>query len=497
MRSATAARGCRLWQASPPMRSARLPLWLAARRDWRWREPETAACSRCLHASIPRTKDGGGVGAGPFIQARVDLDPPPGITIDERIVYASEPLPMPTKLAQMLHQPAVIAVHSAEAARHLRAQCETSHIDLSQLALAAIGPRVAEAADEGWRAVRSAAVPSEAALLALGGEMCKEYGAPGAVHPKARETMADPIQPETSSPPLAAPAPAPRRKRRWPMLLALLAFGLGVAGTVWLASRGYLEDLGLVERAPAPAAVRSSVSPGFGAAATNRENPAEREVVGDVEARLAMLEDRLSRIDLQANAASGNAARAEGLLIAFAARRMVDRGERLGFLADQLRLRFANAQPRAVSTVIAFAREPVTADQLAARLEALSPELTMTAPDTGFLDRALSDISNLFTVRREPSEVIGPQAAIERARLMLRTGRIDEAVAQVQRLPGAEVADKWIADARRYAQVQNALDLIETAAMLEPDRLQDSGGNRVEQPSPLARPTAQPGPRLE
>jgi hypothetical protein len=28
--------------------------------------------------------------------------------------------------------------------------------------------------------------------------------------------------------------------------------------------------------------------------------------------------------------------------------------------------------------------------------------------------------------------------------------------------------------------------------MLEPNRLQDSGGNRIEQPSPLATPTAAP-----
>src|SRR3546814_9831855 len=37
--------------------------------------------------------------------------------------------------------------------------------------------------------------------------------------------------------------------------------------------------------------------------------------------RVSELEDRISRINVQAQAASGNAARAEGLLIAFAARR--------------------------------------------------------------------------------------------------------------------------------------------------------------------------------
>jgi hypothetical protein len=176
---------------------------------------------------------------------------------------------------------------------------------------------------------------------------------------------------------------------------------------------------------------------------------------------------------------------------------MIDRGEPLRFLADQLRLRFSNAQPRAVNTIITFSRNPVTADQLAARLEALTPDLTGKAPDTSLMDRALNDISNLFTVRREPSEVISPKAAVERARVMLRGGRVEEAIAQVKRLPGAGAADKWIADAQRYADVQDALDLIETAAMLEPSRLQDANGQTVSEPSALARPPAKPDARPE
>lgn len=283
----------------------------------------------------------------------------------------------------------------------------------------------------------------------------------------------------------------PRRSARGQLLVALVAFLLGGALVGWLAWQGMLERI-------TPASERAALAEQPGTAdgeASETDTDQETrplEAVGNVEARLAMLEDRLSRLDLQANAASGNAARAESLLIAFAARRMIDRGEPLRYLADQIQLRFANAQPRAVRTIIAFAREPVTVDQLAARLEALAPTLTGTSPDTSYLDRVLGDLSNLFTIRREPSEVIGPEAGIERARVMLRAGRMEEAVAQVERLPGAEAAEKWIADTRRYAEVQHALDLLETAAMLEPTRLQDSEGNKVEQPSPIATPTATP-----
>jgi len=302
------------------------------------------------------------------------------------------------------------------------------------------------------------------------------------------------MEERTETPGIPAPATLttqPRRSARGQVLVALLAFLLGAALVGWLAWQGKFnglyadhESAALADTVP-PKQTRDEDS------ATDDES-GEMRAVGNIEARLAMLENRLSRLDVQANAASGNAARAESLLIAFAARRMIDRGEPLRYLADQIQLRFANAQPRAVRTIITFARDPVTVDQLAARLEALSPQLTGTAPDTSYLDRIMDDLSNLFTIRREPSEVIGPEAGIERARVMLRAGRIEEAVAQVQRLPGAQSAEKWIADAKRYAEVQEALDLLETAAMLEPTRLQDAEGNKVEQASPLATPTETP-----
>ena len=50
--------------------------------------------------------------------------------------------------------------------------------------------------------------------------------------------------------------------------------------------------------------------------------------------------------------------------------------------------------------------------------------------------------------------------------------------------------------AQRYDSVQRALDLIETTAMLDPHRLQDSAGRKVEQPSPLAPPAANAAPAI-
>lgn len=269
------------------------------------------------------------------------------------------------------------------------------------------------------------------------------------------------------------------------MLAALLAFLAGGLLVGWLAWQGKFAAL---LRASAPVtAARLAGSP---QPATSQQTTPVGQSLGSVETRLALLEDRLSRIDLQANAASGNAARAEGLLIAFAARRLIDRGAQLGYLEDQLRLRFADAQPNAVQTVIALSRQPITLEELASQLEAAGPALSQAPAEEGAWDRMKRELSGLFVIRHESTPSPAPQSRVERARLLLIAGKTDAAIAEVSRLPGAAGAQAWIASAHRYEAAQRALDLIETTAMLEPHRLQDGRGKPVNQPSPLLVPPA-------
>lgn len=234
--------------------------------------------------------------------------------------------------------------------------------------------------------------------------------------------------------------------------------------------------------APTPSAVAAmEAQEEQSEAAEAVERVAEQQ--GGIDQRLAAAEQRLARLDLQSQAAAGNAARAEGLLIAFAARRSVERGVELGYLADQLRLRFGDALPNAVAAVISASRQPVTIDQLLARLDGMAPDLTEN--DGGFSwDRLKSELSSLFVIRRESTPSPQPQRRIDRARLFLQSGRINAAVAEVSALPGAARAQRWITDAERLAAAQNALDLIETAAVLEPRMLRDGRGERIEQASP-------------
>lgn len=206
--------------------------------------------------------------------------------------------------------------------------------------------------------------------------------------------------------------------------------------------------------------------------------------------RVADLEDRLSRINVQAQAASGNAARAEGLLIAFAARRALDRGSPLGYIESQLRLRFGEAQPRAVQTIINASREPVTIEELAAGLDDLAPTLTAGTKSEGFWADIRREFSELFVIRREGTPSTAPQQRLVRSARYIEVGNVDAAITEMDKLPavmnGDEDSTAWMEKARRYNEARRALDVIETAAILEPQQLRAGDGERVDVPSPLA-----------
>jgi hypothetical protein len=238
--------------------------------------------------------------------------------------------------------------------------------------------------------------------------------------------------------------------------------------------------------APA-AALTASATPA--AAAIKAEQTAERvaEQQGGIDQRLAAAEQRLTRLDLQAQAAAGNAARAESLLIVFATRRSLEREAELGYLSDQLRLRFGDQWPNAVGTIIEFSRDPVRLDELVARLEGLGPQLQQSSegPSWGAFKR---ELKQLFVFRRETTPSPQPQKRLERARWALEQGRYQAAIDEVRGMPGAAKAESWIKDAERYKKAMDALEVVETAAVLDQRGLRDGAGNQVRQLSPLVRP---------
>lgn len=270
---------------------------------------------------------------------------------------------------------------------------------------------------------------------------------------------------------------------------SLLAFVGGAALIGWLVFDDRLPfDTGFGQTEVAAPATQPN--PIAGAMPTPAAAPAA--VVGGMDQRIAALEQRLARLDLQAAATEGNTARAEALLVALAARRTIERGVPLGYLENQLKLRFGDAQSNAVSTLIANAQRPVTIDRLGSDLDALAPALLGTPKNEGGWQRFTRELSGLFVIRRGDAASAQPDLRLDRARLMLRSGQVDAAITEVERLPGANVAADWLTSARRYDASQKALDLIETSALLEPEKLKDAAGLAVQQPGPGAPPAGQP-----
>ncbi|MDY7097882.1 MAG: hypothetical protein SXU28_07070 [Pseudomonadota bacterium] len=210
------------------------------------------------------------------------------------------------------------------------------------------------------------------------------------------------------------------------------------------------------------------------------------EQQGGLDQRLAAAEQRLARLALQSQAAAGNAARAEALLIAFATRRLVERGDELGYLADQLRVRFGDERPNAVNTIISFTRSnpPIRLDGLLARLDGLGPQLEETSEGPSW-EAFQRELGELFVIRRESTPSSQPQQRLERARYAMEQGRYRSAIEEVRAMPGAAKAASWIADAERFAAAMEALENIEAAAVLDQRGLRDGAGNLVNQVSPV------------
>jgi len=286
------------------------------------------------------------------------------------------------------------------------------------------------------------------------------------------------------------------RKRNAVLVLILLsiAFIGGIFATLWAGPSlqrwvhrvqdkefiGQGDETGTLENGQA--AGTDSVGP-----------PVNSMNVASLEARIAVLSAKLDTISTQANDAGSNAARAEGILIAFATRRALDRGAALGYLEGELRLRFGESQPRAVTTIINAASDPVTLADLQAGLDEVTPGLIGTQEKRDWWTATKQELANLIIIRKasQPSPV--PQKAIERAKMMLWAQRVDNAVEEIEKLPDHQDADEWLQMARRYNEARRALDVIEAAAILEPrsvgssDRPAGSANIQAAPPPPAVR----------
>jgi hypothetical protein len=243
----------------------------------------------------------------------------------------------------------------------------------------------------------------------------------------------------------ATSAVKPRRPLVGALVLALIAFVAGLALMAWMLAhwQGGARLLGVV---PAPPPAQPAPAP-----------------VLSVQTEPAPL-PQVAPTDTQ----PGNAGRAEALLVAFAARRALDRGVQLGYIEPMIRDRFSAGQPQAVATVLTAAHQPVTLQQLRASFSDIAPKLGSGGPEQSWWQAMRTELGGLITIRREGTPSTLPSDRLRRAQRALDAGEVEVALLEVLRLPGRDNATDWIAQARRYVAARQALDTIETAALLEP-----------------------------
>ena len=258
------------------------------------------------------------------------------------------------------------------------------------------------------------------------------------------------------------------------LLLPLLAFVAGLAAMGWLLVRwtAAAQFLGIAPEPPPPPPPQTAVTvePAPAPPAITMVPPDGQNAAMDPELvrRINLMEQRMAQLDVQSRSAAGNAGRAEALLVAFAARRALDRGVSLGYIEAMLRHRFGGTQPAAVGMLISSAQSPVTLQELQDELVELAPKLSGGGPDQGWWDAFRAELAGMIIVRKAGTPSPLPAERMRRARRALESGQVTVALAEVLRLPARDNASAWIAKARRYILARQALDTIETAALVDP-----------------------------
>lgn len=288
--------------------------------------------------------------------------------------------------------------------------------------------------------------------------------------------------------------PKPARPVRTALIVAGIAFLGGLALMAWALTQWEPMKRFVAGNAPATVTVQPTANRPLVAAVPSgtvaAEAPPVAATIGQttaIDSRIADLEGRMARIDLRAAAAAGNASRAEGLLIAFAARRALDRGVALGYIESELRDRFGPTQPRAVAAIIAGAQQPVTVEGLHQGLTALAPDLIGGGANESWWDATRRSLSNLVVVRKQGTESPAPDNRVERAQLHLQSGQVESALAEIARLASRDKATDWMAKARRYIESHRALDIIEAAALTDTPNIEPAPAPAPE--APAAGPT--------
>ncbi len=265
------------------------------------------------------------------------------------------------------------------------------------------------------------------------------------------------------------PEPAPEKRRSWMKMLAfpIILFLLGAIAIAWLLTqtktgRDFVTQPGLTPQATAPAA------PEPGAITIVPQTPPAALMPApaptDMPGRIASLEARIAELEARGPGSSGSA-RADAMFSLFAARRSIEHGLPLGGIETEMTSRFGTAHPRAVSAVLAAARQPTSLPLLTQQLRELAPNLNGGPAAEDWWGQFTNSLSNLIVVRDTSKPGSNPTQNIADAQKLLSAGQVEAAISQISVLPERARATDWMAAARRYAEALKALDELDEAVL--------------------------------
>jgi hypothetical protein len=257
------------------------------------------------------------------------------------------------------------------------------------------------------------------------------------------------------------------------MLLLLLAFAGGGLAMWWLADKYGVST---------PAVTGDTAETGNNIAAPSSGNVAP--VQSPPLAVPQQGDGQVMPVYVTDSTISGDAVRGEGLLLTYAVRRTLDNGAPLGYLAEQLQLRFGATQPQAVATVVSAAQAPVTREMLANELNGLAPVLLNGTQDTDMWASVKKELSQLFVLRKDGAASLAPSQRLMRAQVLVEAGMLPDAMKEVGALPGASAAQSWLLRAKRYNDARKALDRLEQMALIRPVVVPVAAPPPVEVPKP-------------
>ena len=145
---------------------------------------------------------------------------------------------------------------------------------------------------------------------------------------------------------------------------------------------------------------------------------------------------RSPRVENATQRVEGSAGRADALLVAFAARRAIDRGVALGYLEPLLVDRFGRTHP-ARSRRSSPARTPVRLEQSVDRVSSSSARAALGRPAGKLVDQFKRELGSLIQSAAPTGRRPSLTRAIDRAAAAPRRGEVDDALAETMRLPGA------------------------------------------------------------